>query len=411
MNTRRARPQAGFTIVEALVALVIVGSGLLALGGMQLALSRNADVSKQRTEAMRLAQDKMESLRSFTHLGSATGGWAALAGGSDTISGYDVGNDVTVNTNASFARTWSLGGVEADSQRSVSVSVAWTDRAGAVQNVTLSSVIARVDPKAAGFLAFPLPNNTNLKRPKNRNLNIPIQARDLGDGKSAYQLPAGFAIVFSDVTGYVVEKCATDDITAANYRSGSAGCSTYNAYLLAGYISGAVSNSSGGAATMPTGINTHNLTGWDNSGGKTISCSVAQARDQNTAALIPNYQYYICVIPVAPNGAWSGRVKLGGVSTSGNLKVCRFQYAATDFVNDNERNVQDYSGVNESLDNQNYHIENSANASCPTLGASISGVTGGSVTTVLHQDCRVSTLPTVTIGGTCPVTAFNAALQ
>ena len=100
-------------------------------------------------------------------------------------------------------------------------------------------------------------------------------------------------------------------------------------------------------------------------------------------------------------------MRLGGVTTSGNYKVCRFQYAASAFVDANERNVQPYVNVGESLDNQNYYIENSNNNNCPTI-TTASGVTGGSVATVLHQNCRSSQSPTTDATGTCPATAHNA---
>ena len=46
MNTRR-RGQLGFTIIEALLSLVIMGFGILSLAGMQAGLSRSSDDAKQ----------------------------------------------------------------------------------------------------------------------------------------------------------------------------------------------------------------------------------------------------------------------------------------------------------------------------------------------------------------------------
>lgn len=423
MKVNQIRSQAGFTLIEAMVALIVLGFGMLALAGMQATLSRNADVAKQRTEAMRLAQDKMEGLRSFTGLtADATYvDWTDLGSGTDQISSYVLSGTTLGSTNTTFTRRWTLGGASTDSQRAINVSVSWTDRSGDTQSINLASVVARVDPKDAGVLAYPLPENTNLKRPKNRNLNIPIQAIPLSGGKSAYKLPAGFSIVFSDVTGYVVEKCDTTSITDTTYADASwraAHCTTYDAFILAGYVSGdsgVVTNNSSGVATMPSGVNVYGVTDWDNSNNKQISCSYGQARDQNKAAddptgLIPNYQYYICVIPVRANGGtWSGTVRLGGVSVGSNYKVCRFQYAASEFINDNERNLQPYSNVNESLDNQNYYIRSSNDGNCPTVGVSITGVSGGTVATQLHQDCRSGQSPGTGANDACPAAAYNAA--
>ncbi|NWG73907.1 MAG: hypothetical protein HXY24_04760 [Rubrivivax sp.] len=408
MNSPRPSSR-GFALLDALVAFAVLAFGMLALVSMQSTLSRSADVAKQRTEAMRLAQDKIEELRSYTGISSGTINWNNLPSGGDTISSYTVAG-VTQNTNTTFTRTWTLGGAVGDSQRPINVTVAWTDRANEAQQVTISSVIAKVDPADSGYLGFPLPQNTNLKRPKNRNINIPVQAIDLGGGKSAFQLAGNYAIVFNDISGYVVEKCNTT-VTASTYASGTAGCQEFSAYILAGYISGNVTSTSGSApaATLPTGVNVTGLTGWDSSDGKTITCTYGPARNQNDGTLISGYHYYLCVIPIATGGTWSGTVRLGGVTTTGNLKVCRFQYADSGFVDANQRNVQPYTNVGESLDNQNYYIDNSSGSSCPTI-TTASGVTGGSVATVLHQDCRSGASPAATTGatGTCPATAHNA---
>ena len=187
MKTLLARR--GFTLLEALVALAVVSIGLMGVVRLQGLMVRYADVSKQRSEATRLAQQQIETLRSYTTIEVAAGqlSWNGLAGGNDSTS-----------TNADFARTWTLSGSSSDPLRRVSVNVAWNDRAGEAQNVTLNSVISKTDPSDVGLLGFPLPQNTTLKRPKNRNLNIPVPALDLGGGKSVYQLANNFAVVFSN---------------------------------------------------------------------------------------------------------------------------------------------------------------------------------------------------------------------
>src|SRR5687768_8847406 len=55
----------GFALIEAMVAGLVMAFGMLAIIGLQLSLSRNADFAKSRTEATRLAQEQMEELRSY----------------------------------------------------------------------------------------------------------------------------------------------------------------------------------------------------------------------------------------------------------------------------------------------------------------------------------------------------------
>ena len=65
--------QRGVSLIEALVAMAIMAFGMLALLGLQGALRGNSDVSKQRSEAVRYAQEQIELLRGFSTLDTATG--------------------------------------------------------------------------------------------------------------------------------------------------------------------------------------------------------------------------------------------------------------------------------------------------------------------------------------------------
>ena len=367
MNARRTTAQRGFTLIEAMVALVIVAFGLLVLAGVNLKLARAEDVAKQRGEAARLAQEKIEELRSFTRISVAAGAvsWNGLAGGNDTL--VDAPD---FHTNTTFNRTWQLLGTIADPMRRAVVTVAWADRAGEAQNVTFSTVISKTDPSDVGSLGFPLPANTTLKRPKNRNLNIPVPAVDLGNGQSVVQLQGNFAVVFSNESGYVVKTCDHVVSTAADLASG---CTDTNAYILAGYVS------LHGTGTFPAGlsVNTAQFTG--SSG---VNCSVSNAINQSTGLVIAGYKYYLCVVSVAAQAApWSGRLRLSGAGLNAgpNYLVCRFEFPVDFGGSANQRNVQPYANVAESLDSQNYVITDTS--SCPTVST---------LATVEHQNCRSS---------------------
>ena len=60
------------TLASLLVRCALLASVIFALAGMQNQISRNADFARQRTECVRLAQEKIESLRSFTGIASTT---------------------------------------------------------------------------------------------------------------------------------------------------------------------------------------------------------------------------------------------------------------------------------------------------------------------------------------------------
>lgn len=355
----------GFTLIEALIALLVVAFGMLVVAGMQLTLNRNAEVARQRSEATRLAQEQIESLRSYNSIQAGAGlvAWNSIASGTDSP---------TADTNTTFTRTWTVGGSTADTMRSLSVTVNWTDRAGqtAGNTLTLNTFMAKMDPALSGALGFPLVGNGTIKRPKNRNLNIPISSVDLGNGQSA--VPIGnWAAVFDNDSGWVVRYCAGTVTTAAQADA----CTTVNAYIVAGYVSG----SSSTAINAATGVNLALLTGQSSKGNS--DCSFGNAVNQNTGATISGYKYYICVIEVPSSGAtWGGTLRLAGAalnSGANDYLVCRFQYPSSPTINSNQRNVQPYTTVAESLDQQNYYITTAS--SCPTVGG---------LALTAHQNCR-----------------------
>ena len=102
-RTRTRSAQAGVSLVEALVAFLVTAFGMLSVAGMQASLSRNSDTAKQRSEAVRLAQQKMEQLRSFD----------AITGGNYSY-GVDVVSDATepgiapAASNTTVTRTWTV---------------------------------------------------------------------------------------------------------------------------------------------------------------------------------------------------------------------------------------------------------------------------------------------------------------
>lgn len=362
---RRGR-SGGFTLVEAVLAMLLVSLAALTLGATFMKLSRSEDLAKQQGEATRLANERIEALRAYTQIAAASGvnSWNALATGTDQVT-----------TNAEYTRSWTLGGSSNDTMRTLRVTVSWQDRSNTTQSVAMGTVVARTDPADVGSLGFPLPANTTLKRPKNRNLNIPVPASDLGNGESAFRLPGtNFAVVFSNETGYVVKSCNVASNVTTITLADLSGCSDANAYILAGYIS---LNS---LSSFPTGllVSTAGLSGMTSA-----TCSVSDATNQNTGSTITGYKYYICVLSMPSAGAsWSGTVRLGGSALNAggsNYRVCRFQYATANGISANQRNVQPYSAVGESLDSQNYVITNSG--SCPTVN---------SLATVQHQVCGSS---------------------
>ena len=370
----------GFSLVEALVALFILGFGLLAVARLHALLVENSSLAKQRTEATRLAQQTMEQLRAFQRI--------------STSSGLVAYNDIATNTggavagmasNTSYTRSWTVSSSSQPRFAAVTVSVNWTDIRGRAQNVTLDSMIAGLDPQVSGSLVVP-PVGSPVKRPRNRALNIPVPAVTIDGGrKSAFTPPgaSGYYLVFDNDTGVVKARC-TGNI--ADYDS-TACPDNMSAHLISGYIrfstgGGSPSASSPSSTRMALTATTV----------RTSNVGVAPAdecsNDSQTTALYNNQTVaYTCLIyphdhdaNPATTQVWNGRVRFALIGESigdedDDYKICRYTF---DYDNDgrlsNEEHPHVYALLRESIGNQNYLVIRGDKA-CPTDSNVVNPVT------------------------------------
>lgn len=386
------KSEGGFTLIEALIALVVVAFGMLSLAGFQVTMSRNSDVAKQRTEATRLAQEKVEELRAYISTTAvAAFDWTDLPAGGATQT-----DAPATTTNTTYTRSWVLDDTSiapvattpgyAALQRTIQVSVTWADRGGEPQTVTLNSVISKTNPSDIGGLNMPTIEGGVLRRPKGRDINIPVPAIKLGGANSGKSKVAfgSDTLVFSDTTGDVVYVCSNQSVNSiVDNTDLTTSCTATTAYLLVGFISAQ-------SVSLPaaTNLRARFVAGTKPNGGAmaidmtgTPKCGYADAVDQNNSnSVIAGYRAYVCLVfptnhsvplPPAttpPGGKhWSAKVELTtNNATSVSAQVCRYGYtpATTDSTVDNSRHPPTYMYVTESLDNQNYVLTN--NGSCPT---------------------------------------------
>jgi prepilin-type N-terminal cleavage/methylation domain-containing protein len=66
LNSRRNRQQ-GFTLIEVMVAFAVLAFGLLAIGSFQAKLVSGSGYSKARAEAVAIAQQKLDEIRSYVN--------------------------------------------------------------------------------------------------------------------------------------------------------------------------------------------------------------------------------------------------------------------------------------------------------------------------------------------------------
>lgn len=335
---RRARR--GISLIEALVAMAIMAFGMLGVLGLQSTLRASADLSKQRSEATRLAQERVEDWRSFSVVPVTTGvkSYASIPAGT-TIE--NLGSFVS---NASYTRTSVV--TETPTQKTLRVDVSWEDRAGTTQNVRLFSVVARVSPDVAATMVAAPVGAGGTREPEGRRRGIPPQAKNFGDGTSGFRTPqvSGTAAVwvFNNVTGLITSVCDTAAVDNATLTlAGLTNCVTTQAYqLITGYIRASTSSTQPTAAEMAN----PNSVGLASS---TFTAEVAQtAPTTGTIACrhdrAATYVQYFCAIPVtSPTPAtWAGTLRINAASLPQlapdlansvltNVKVCRYRAAAT----------------------------------------------------------------------------------
>lgn len=375
--------QAGVSLIEALVALVVMAIGAVAVVGMQATLRLNGDIAKQRAEAVRIGQQLIEDWRGFT-------AFAATAGAIDWQDIADTTTDI-VGSNATFTRTATVVAFGAADDnplsKTIEVVVSWTDRTNAAQSITLQTAIAGVSPELGGSLSIPA-DRSLLKNPLGRQPGIPVGAIDQGDGTSIFSPPGGSGATwhFNNTTGLIDKVCPPSPAT----------CGTETAAFLTGFVRFET------GLAQPTPAQTENPTGL----AVTLQVYVDQAYpiDQDVAcyhAYGSTYIEYFCAVPlnIIDQARWSGRSLLSGLPlatspsdvSASAYRVCRYTTGAdnSETVPDdlgNEDHPLDYVLVDAPLTNQNFLViragSGTAAFTCPDDDASTPQVNGR---TLSHQ--------------------------
>jgi prepilin-type N-terminal cleavage/methylation domain-containing protein len=170
-KSRNLRRSQGFSLLEVLVAVIILSFGLLALATLQVSLMRSSADSKARTVALALAKDTLEQKRNFADLG----GYQALTDGTGagvtiggitftpnwTVDRFIFNQDVNANgilnesgdqqfqayTTDTGATPASPAGFVANNEfKRLKVFVSWNDAQGGGQKVALEDAVAALSP-------------------------------------------------------------------------------------------------------------------------------------------------------------------------------------------------------------------------------------------------------------------------
>lgn len=355
--------QRGVSLIEALVAFAVMALGMMAVAGMQSTLRTSGDLARQRAEAVRIAQDSVESWRAFTTL-NITAQRTAFADVATAPAAFANGGNATYTVTRRASAPAAVSGATTPVIRTLVVDVTWEDRTGQSQSVRLGSTLTGLEPDLAGSLvlaAGPEP----VIAPRARHRGIPQHAVQLlGVGTSGFVPPGQsgsgnrVAWVFNNADGLITICDTTATISGGLFGSGAPTCGTQKARLLSGVVRFATGVNPASSVTSlanPTGTAV-------NFGLQVLSFASPTIEDETGATLVTcfigdfadNQQPYFCAVPIAnTNPRWGGRVDFtsplniastASVTATNQFRVCRYHEAAR------------YLDVGTSLLNQNFVV-------------------------------------------------------
>ena len=365
------RRQLGTTLLEALIAILVLSFGALAMARLHIHLRLSSDTSRQRSEAVRLAQEDLEQLRAFSVI--APEGTARSY--SEIVNTRRmIGSTTGYASNTPYELVRHVVDAGVPQARAVLISVSWTDRAGGAQQIALDTMISRSDPVHSGALGLTPGGATanGIHGANARSILIPRMATDMGNGTSVFKPASGgsVAFVFANGSGLITARCNVNATSAvADLRpAGLINCMTATAYFLSGVIRFNASSPPNAAKAndLPIAAQlTLTLTGGN----------YANAPYCATEAMVTaggdRYLAYHCAVHPLTSGLWWGRSSVTPAGWSAGTgradhRVCRYSVDldGSGSVDTNFEHPASYRAVDRSLTNQNFLVI-PGNETCP----------------------------------------------
>lgn len=105
---RHSKGSNGFSLIEVLIALVILSIALLALAGLMVQTTKNTSFGNHMTEASTFAQSRLERSRALS--------FNSMTGGADVVTG---------STGQTYARSWVITKNSTNAETTITMN--WSD--------------------------------------------------------------------------------------------------------------------------------------------------------------------------------------------------------------------------------------------------------------------------------------------
>lgn len=136
--------QYGSSLLEVLISLTVLSFAFTSLVSFQAILFYNSNQAKLRTDAVAIADAKLEEFRHFNNIAL----FDAISSGSETIGPKNSGAAIELSgLKAMFTRKWSV--TNTNTHKVIAVTVTWPGSRrdlAAFRQVSLNTTLARLDP-------------------------------------------------------------------------------------------------------------------------------------------------------------------------------------------------------------------------------------------------------------------------
>lgn len=134
----------GQTLIEALITVLFIAIGVIALVRFQNYLAYDNSITQQRADATILAMSRIETLKEFQVLNTTVGytAYQDITSGSSTVSGV----------NTTYTVNWVVTSYTNPTYKTIDVTVSWIDRYGNTQSIRLVSDVAGIEPSTSAAI-------------------------------------------------------------------------------------------------------------------------------------------------------------------------------------------------------------------------------------------------------------------